>query len=77
MYDEIISHAPKDAQERIRTYADAVAHDVGDFKELLKPYGVESIKELVQHLVEFECGTRYLSNDPLIEDYQMFWSALS
>jgi len=74
MYEDIIRRAPRHVQERIRYYADAVEHDTSEYPKLLEPYGVESVRELVQHLVEYECGTPYLDDDPLISDYKLFWS---
>jgi len=75
MYDDIISHAPKQAQKRIRVYVETVEHEETP-ESLRELYGVADIKELVQHLVEYECGTPYVENDQLISDYRVFWSTL-
>lgn len=76
MYDNIIKHAPKPAQARIVEYVQCV-EEVEDLSDLPEKYGVKDIEELVQHLVEYECGTQYdTATDALIRDYKTFWGVM-
>ena len=76
MYEDIVKHAPADARQRIQMYVECVEEEE-DPAELPEKYGVKDIQELVQHLVEYECGTRYdRSTDKLIADYKLFWETL-
>jgi len=76
MYEDIVKHAPAAARQRIQIYAESV-EEVEDPAELLEKYGVKDLKELVQHLVEYESGTPYdVGTDKLIPDYKLFWEML-
>lgn len=77
MYENIIRRAPREAQDRICAYVEELEHEAGKHKEVLEAYGVKSIRELVQHLVEYECGTQYVAEDPIIIDYKFFWEVMN
>lgn len=68
MYEHILKDASGPAQERIRRYIESCIE--GETPESLQRlYNVKDMEELVNHLVEYECGTRYTTEDPLINDY--------
>jgi len=76
MYEDIIKYAPKEAQERIRLFAETVeqSDSTSSFQKL---YKVRDMRELINHLVEYECGTPYLLEDPLISSYRAFWNSMA
>lgn len=77
MYEDIIKRAPPSARKRISEYAQC-AEEEETSESLQQFYGVKDIKELVQHLTEFECGTAYdVATDKLIADYTTFWRTLA
>ena len=75
MYEDSIKHAPKKAQERIRIFAETV-EQIDSPSKLQQFYRVRDLRELINHLVEYECGTPYMADDPLIGSYRAFWSTL-
>lgn len=75
MYEDIIRYAPKAAQERIRIFAETV-EQIDSPARLQQYYHVGDLRELISHLVEYECGTAYIAEDPLISSYRGFWSTL-
>lgn len=77
MYEDIVAKAPsKRAQQRIRIYAECVESEETP-ESLLKLYEVKDLKELVQHLVEYECGSPYEVDDRLTKDYRLFWRTMN
>lgn len=64
-YANILKVLPAKKRRRVAEYVDEVYHQ-GDKLSL---YGVRTWKELVQHLVEFESGTKYATDMPPIQDY--------
>lgn len=75
MYDDIVAHLPTKARKRVLIYAESVeeAHDTAELPEY---YNVTGVRELVQHLAEYESGTAYPHDDKLIADYKLFWNVL-
>ena len=71
-YFSIIAHLSEPAQQRIMAYANEVAHKNFTPQELEEHLGVKTFLELVQHLSEYESGTPYILEDPLISDYNRF-----
>lgn len=68
MYEHILKYATGPAQERIRRYIASCIE--GETPESLQRlYNVKDMEELVNHLVEYECGTSYILEDPLMNDY--------
>ena len=72
MFDDIIKHAPKDAQQRIKEYVRCAMEEEAP-EGLRNKYGVKDFEEMTSHLVEYECGTPYIFEDKLIRDYRAFW----
>lgn len=68
-YADIIRVLPEEKQKRVAEYVDEAYHQ-GD---PVSTYGVRTWKELVQHLVEFESGTPYVTDQPPIQDYLLYW----
>lgn len=75
MFDDIIKHAPKDAQRRINEYVQ-YAMEEETLEDLPSKYGVKDFKEMTSHLVQYECGQRYPDEDQLIKDYKLFWEVV-
>lgn len=75
MYEDIIKHAPKKAQERIRVFIETVEQTDSPTR-MQQLYHVHDLRELINHLVEYECGTPYIIEDPLISSYRAFWDAM-
>jgi hypothetical protein len=71
-YYHIIAHLSKPAQDRIMAYVNEIAQQNLTPSELYEHYQVQNLTELVQHLAEYESGTPYVLEDPLIQDYNQF-----
>ncbi len=71
-YADILKVLPEMKRRRVATYVDEAYH-LGDSPAV---YNVKTWKELVQHLVEFESGTPYVTNLQPIDDYLLYWKAL-
>lgn len=71
-YADIIRVLPAEKQRKVAEYVDE-AYYLGD---PITTYGVRSWKQLVQHLVEFESGTPYVTDMPPIQDYLLYWHTL-
>ena len=68
-YADIIKVLPEVKQRKVAEYVDEVYHS----GEPVTNYGVRTWKELVQHLVEFESGTPYVTDLQPIDDYTTYW----
>jgi len=71
-YADILKVLPEVKQRKVAEYVDEAFHS-GDH---ITDYGVRTWKELVQHLVELESGTPYVTELQPIKDYLTYWKAL-
>lgn len=68
-YANILKVLPLKKRRKVAEYVDEAYHTT----DQISIYGVRSWKQLVQHLVEFESGTPYLTDLPPIQDYLLYW----
>lgn len=71
-YADVIKVLPTKKRQKVAEYVDE-AYQLAD---PVTTYGVRSWKQLVQHLVEFESGTPYLTDRSPIADYLLYWKEL-
>lgn len=68
-YADILKVLPIEKRRKVAEYVDEAYH----MTDPVTIYGARSWKQLVQHLVEFESGTSYLTDRPPIQDYLLYW----